>query len=250
MNIPIEALEKLKKLLRLSKSPNEHESALAMQRAQEIALRYAVDLASVSANDQKPSDRNIEQEKVSKKATRYRKMIIWILQNHFSVKIVYDGGSSARDIWYIGTKSDIEFAQWVYNFLDEEFPRLWKRYSVSTYVPDNERTTYFYGVYQGLNAKLDENKKKIVSERIAEIASENGVGAAQTTSNNYAIAVRDNKVAIDKAMKSFFPDLGKGVRSRITLRSNGTHSAGMSAGRSINLNRPISYSSGSAALRG
>ena len=177
-------------------------------------------------------------------------MIIWILQNHFNVKIVYDGGSSAEEIWYIGTKSDIEFAQWVYNFLDEEFPRLWKRYSTSTYVPDNERTTYFYGVYHGLNAKLEENKKKIVLERIAEIASENGAEAAQTTSNNYAVAVRDNKVAIDKAMKSFFPDLGKGSKSRIKLRSRDTISAGMSAGRSINLNRPLAYSSGSAALRG
>jgi hypothetical protein len=79
--------EKIKKLLRLSKSPHPGEAELALQRAFEIAAKYQIDIDSLDLDE--------ELSKVISDATRvgYRisltKRLAWqIINSFFNVQAV------------------------------------------------------------------------------------------------------------------------------------------------------------------
>ena len=218
MQTPQQVIEKLQKLLRLSESANRHEAELAMARAQEIAVKYKIELASVSKHDQ-PGE-SFERRDIERKATFQQKFIDWIVRKHFNISLVHAAGGKGRRVWYIGKPTDIAFAQYVYGFLDVEFPRLWSKHQRETGCGQGDRVTYFYGLYQGLDAKLTEAKKRAESE---------GLKGNADLANKYALAVVRDEEGLKRAIVSFFPSLGKGSRSRINVHSTGAFEAGRAA---------------------
>lgn len=55
MNDKTKIIDKIQKLLALSKSPNEHEAALAAEKAQELLATYNIDVSEVEAEEAKAS---------------------------------------------------------------------------------------------------------------------------------------------------------------------------------------------------
>jgi len=55
MNDKSKIIDKIQKLLALSKSPNEHEAALAADKAQELLATYNIDVSEVEAEEAKTS---------------------------------------------------------------------------------------------------------------------------------------------------------------------------------------------------
>lgn len=52
---------KIKKLLRLAKSDNEHEAMQAMANAAKLAARHSIDLADLADGEERPPDHIIHQ---------------------------------------------------------------------------------------------------------------------------------------------------------------------------------------------
>lgn len=238
MQTPQQVIEKLQKLLRLSESANRHEAELAMARAQEIAIKYKIELASVSAADQ-PAEA-FERESIERKATFQQKFVDWIVRKHFNIHLVHAAGQRSKRVWYIGKPTDIAFAKYVYDFLNAEFPRLWTKHQRDTRCGQGERITYFYGLYQGLDAKLTEARKRAESE---------GLNGNADLANRYALAVVRDEEGLKRAVGIYFPDLSKARASRINVQSSGTFQAGRAAGGNININRPIAGRAGMQSLR-
>lgn len=230
-----EVIQKLQKLLRLAGSANRNEAELAMQRAQEIAVKYKIELASVS-----PSERPVEEylrEGIQRNRSFQQRYIDWLLPKHFSVKIIHAAGTAGSQAWFIGKSTDIAFAKWVHEFLQAEFPRLWQKYQRETRCGQGARTDYFYGLYVGLDAKLTEARQRAEKENIQ---------AGSQLATSYQLAVVSDREALAKAVTGFFPRL-QHSKASISGKFASAITAGRQDGRNINISRPLGGRSATAA---
>jgi hypothetical protein len=234
-----EMVEKLRKLLRLAtdKAATQEEAESAMAKAQELALRYNISLAGID-HAERPAE-EYTQDRQSRRKTFQAKYVEWIVRKHFNVTMVYGAGG---ELFVIGKQTDIAFAKWVMEFLEGEFPRLWSAYQRAEGCGQGSRVNYFYGVYLGLDAKLTENKRRVEGEAIieAEMAGDKRIAA------NYQLALVNDKTALASAVIRFHPKLRYSGRAKVNMRNPDAIGAGQSAGRAININRPLGGGASSA----
>jgi hypothetical protein len=229
---PAEIIEKLRKLLRLAsdKAATQGEAEVAMQKAQELALRYKVELAGIS-HAERPAEEYTE-DRQSRRKTFQAKYVEWIVRKHFNVHMVLGANG---ELFIIGKPTDLEFAKWVMEFLEAEFPRLWTRYQRETQCGQGARVNYFYGVYCGLDAKLTENRERVEGEAIVEAQMNGDTRIAA----NYQLAVVNDKKALAEAVLKFHPNVRAGRAANLNLRHGNAIAAGKQAGREINIHRPL-----------
>jgi hypothetical protein len=225
MDTPKEIIEKLRKLLRLGESSNIHEAELAMQRAQELATKWKISLAELSEADQAPED-FVREDVRFQKRTFHQRFIDRIINKHFNVSVVFR--SSGLGVWYIGKPSDIAFARFVNDYLAGEFPHQYTLFRKTC--PDvAHRHTFFWGMYRGLDEKLTEARKATERREF--------VGRPDAESR-YQIVVINERDQRKLALAKFFPKLGKS-RQNVHMNNAASFHAGQTAGRNVNIARPI-----------
>jgi hypothetical protein len=114
-------IEKIQKLLRLSKSKNEHEAALAAARAQELLAKYNLDEADLT-------EREIPKEACTAKTETVKKPAGWVYILASSVAGAFDC-SYFHSSWYgtinfIGVDADHEIANFTFGYLYRTINRL------------------------------------------------------------------------------------------------------------------------------
>ena len=243
-----EVVEKIKKLIRLTSSdvPAERESALL--KARELCLKNELDISEIEAwGETKPAKESIDRTdlEMGNRMPISQKFISWLIQNHFNCKIIYCGRRySGRRIVLIGKKSDVEIAAFINEFLNREFMIRWHEERNKNNFRTEERNSFFWGVYNGLDQKLKQTKSKFTESYVSNIRTDKGEDAANQVSQNYALMKISDEKRIDEEVKRHFPKLA----SRGSYLSSGIHSQnamdrGCKVGRTINLNRPISSGS-------
>lgn len=159
-----ECLLKVEKLLALSHSSNEHEAALAIQKANELIGKYH--LSELGDNRQYRFGVGIIDRK-RKRIESYQRHICTILHDFFFVRIVlasrYDPlkGVSYKTIEILGTKENVTIAEYCYHFLENRLDSLWRlnrhRFKGSA---RTEKNSYYLGLLRGFYQKLEEQKQK------------------------------------------------------------------------------------------
>lgn len=110
----LEIIEKLRKLLRLARSSNANEAALAMQRALELATKHQVNISDIDPDAESARIRGDYIPTPSRLAREYVEALN-IAHRFFHVHItVISGGAKCL---VVGTELDIELAQYVVVFL-------------------------------------------------------------------------------------------------------------------------------------
>ena len=150
------ALRRVRKLLALGQSKEEHEAALAMQKAREISLKH--NLKSVGKCDDEcvmhvinTRSRRIKSEQLA---------ICGLLMTHFPVYAIlnsmYDAseGISHRVIELYGNLTDIKTAEYVYYYLLNQMQQHWR---VAKHT-EKCKSSYYRGLIAGFDAKLASNK--------------------------------------------------------------------------------------------
>ena len=242
-------LERIKKLLALSKSSNPHEADLAMAKAREIAIDAGIDLAMAAINmEQAPVKEAFTQGFVSqgKRKNVTQRAVTTILQHHFNVNILYSGSrSEGQSIIFIGRNSDVELAVYINGFLNEEFMRRWHRYREQSFqITTEERSAFIYGMQQGLSAKLDERKKQTEQNRFNLLDST----LADKVKNQYQLMVINEDEARSKAVAHYYPEVRKNYSSFKMSGSMDSTMAGFREGKSININNPLHGTESQLAL--
>jgi hypothetical protein len=157
-------LAKIEKLLALGRSANEHEAALAMEKANELLEKYHLhDLGA----DSEHRYASVVIDRKKKKILSYQRHICAILQEFFFVRIVlsqlYNAcrGDSFKTIEMFGTRENVAVAEYCYYFLENRLALLW---SVNKNrfkgVVQTEKTSYFLGLLRGFQHKLRDQKKE------------------------------------------------------------------------------------------
>lgn len=154
-------IDKLRKLLRLGTSSNQHEAELAMQKALEIAQAHGIELSNISV-EVNQSDIGEDSIQFGQRMPIVSEYVFSILQLFFNVKVIQTGNRLyGRQVILVGSQDHIYTAKYIYDFLADAMDRSWKSYySVRYGIGLAERKNYFLGFYNGLKHKLDEQKRQ------------------------------------------------------------------------------------------
>lgn len=228
-------LERVEKLLSLAQSSNEHESLLAMERVREIYAKHNLEKIKHSIFDDSMDSLFLTKKKKKTEPTEAK--ILSILNDHFRVKVIHTHLYDARTCQrykaaeILGRRENILMAEFVYHFLSQQCDTLWLMHKRLTRCQGTLRRSYQLGVLSGFDEKL--SKSEAVDERVAANAGLNHLEVK----------------ALQKIEKSQIADFVELRYPRLSKKSwggarvdSGTFASGQSAGRSLNLNRPITSS--------
>lgn len=214
-------LRKVKKLLSLSNSSNEHEAALAAARAHELLLKYNLTLEEAG---------HAEEDVVRISAgCSYKRPPAWLVELFVVVCQNFycspqRGGSG--EMLILGGKTDVEVAKFTFGYLSEEVKRLVKIFSkrylhlYRTYIND-----YALGVCFSITRAFDEMSR--VNESRAE-----------ATGSAIVPLLSAKKDAINKYLEKD-PDYDPKPKKRTgaDISSKAAFRAGLEDGKSIKVAR-------------
>jgi len=226
-------IDRIRKLLALAGSPNQHEAEIAMRKAHELMLRHNIEVAAARA------ERSYEVRHLgdpTRRGTRVESEIAALLSELFFVKVirvpVYVPRTGKSGLVYeiAGTHANVEMASHVWAFLLATAERLWAENRHDARVRSGrDRLVYQSGVIGGFRDKL-------LAER---------TGLKQT--GLVWLGDRD----LDRFYRARHPHM---TTRRHHVRINGAHAAGREAGRTVVLHKPVerggSAASGPRLLRG
>jgi Protein of unknown function (DUF2786) len=237
-------VNKIKGLLRLATSSNQHEAELAMQRAKALCVKNEIEMSTLDAfSDSKPKHEPITKDSIQlgKRLPTVQHNVARILRDYFNVRILYSGGRwGGRSVTFIGRKTDIELAQYLNSHLTNEFVRLWHKYYTENEVKGvtlKDKPGFVLGLEQGLSQKLDESQKHTEQESFTACP----VDKVEKIKACYAVACINLKKNIDDKVAEFYPHLRKATVSR-NIHNYNSIGAGRALGKTISVNRPLGYS--------
>jgi len=163
--------EKIKKLLALATSSNEHEAKLAAAKANKLLIKYNLTMQDVDFSEEK---RNYENKTfTAPKRSVEDKFIFVILNSHFFVDVVIGRGATyftksgnrrtEFKYHFVGEEVNVEIAKYVHNFLTMKFKDLFNEFKKGCDgKPD--RRAYYAGLQAGLNEQLSATRKEVTEE--------------------------------------------------------------------------------------
>ncbi len=177
-----EALDKIKKLLRMQRGGTEAEIETALSLAAELARKYGINIDSVDP-DHEPDQPIIHIDATTSARIGWEcKYASLVCQSFFNVTALitqncdadlatriynYRLGRRTSRTWrmrLIGTAWDTQIALYIYEFLISHMRRLWNAGPCSFRGARlRNRQAYLYGMYIGICSRLDEQKKRQVS---------------------------------------------------------------------------------------
>lgn len=239
-----EIIEKIQKLLALSKSPNEHEAILAANKAQELLLQYNLKYDDFDENKEKTTEKVFDQ---------YKQRVIW--KGELAKEIAVN---NFCDFWYdkryypvtygyvfVGKPHNIEVCQWLYDYLTETIQRLadeaWEKEASRYTHGKNWKNSFRMGCVHRLREKMEEQLKQNMEQGTTGTATSNGMPGLVVS----AIYEKEKQ-----AIELYKKELGlkfKKQQNRYNTNYDG-YQAGKDAADSIGLNKTVK--SGQYKLKG
>lgn len=235
---PRALLEKVRKLLALSESANEHEALLAMRKARELLDQYRLPL---------PGERSEYCSLVINLGRRsvasHHRAIASVLMDHFQVEVVlastYDAATceTRKCLDLIGRPGQVKVAEYIFHFLENRLVRLWE--NQRRLRPGGGRTggnSYRLGVLKGF-------REKLAGERTVEV----GRVAAKAASQAEFLPVRLADPERDRFLVCRYPRL-RSSRGRSFTVDHEHYQAGQKEGRRLELRAGLERSGAAAPL--
>lgn len=229
-------LDRVAKLLSLAQSTNEHEALLAMERVRELYAKH--NLAKLRQADSQDAMDSMFVTRKKKKTEPSEIKILAILNDHFRVRVIhthlYDAASCTRykAAEIMGRRENILMAEFVYHFLAQQCASLWAAHKKETKCAGNKRRSYQLGILAGFDHKL------LQTQKLDEVAS----SSLGITSTEFASLMKIDQSEITAFVGMRYPRLSSKSWGRGTL-DRASYESGQTAGRSLNLNKPIASGS-------
>ena len=243
-----EILYKIEKLMRLSKSDNEHEAELAMSRANKLMTEYQIDFGDLDIDDINKGRSTVEREiyEVKSKMT-----LIWINDLGRACAELYDGicvtntKLHGNRFTFVGFPDDIPLMKATFEHLLDS----WQAF-VKTDLKDakaeaecegwrfqpRDTMKFKHGHGQGYASSIRVRVSKLVRERNKAVQEQNSSG-----STSIVLVKRD---AVKEDIKSWTTN----VKQRQTAGDSSGRAAGAAAGQRVNLNGSLKGNAGTRCL--
>lgn len=216
---PDRILAKIRKLLSLADSNNEHESRLAIQKTRQLQAKYNLN-PGFQGHDNSPLYTNLLINLKRKRIECYHRAICSLLLDYFQVEIVitplYDARAltTYKHLDIMGTSTNVKIAGYLYHFLMNRLPLLWSAHQSENNGPIRGRNSYWLGVLNGFRAGLTDDRQ--VREKTPETAPAGKISSL--------VAINDPAIKVFVASR--YPRLKNGRR-----RTNRIDPARFEAGR-------------------
>ncbi len=212
-------LRRIRKLLALAQSPNEHEARLAAARAQRLMLEHNLEQGDAGVALPYLSR---QLGPVRRRFQAHEKMLAGLLGEHFFVVCIWmngfdvQRGMSGRYLEISGTSDNLDMASFVHGFLLETGERLWREHKRSQGIlGDAERRRFLAGVVYGFGEQLRGQARQNQEEGLIWLG--------------------------DPRLEDYYRTRHPRVRSRRgpTIRATEAWREGKAAGRDIVMHRPV-----------
>ena len=163
-------LSKISKLLRLAESSNQHESQLATIKANQLLLQHNLN-ALKNSQEEIVYVKQILQGK--KNCAKFR--AIYEILKYFFVSPVFNYGKQGFYLEVIGSRANVELADYVGNFLHHELEHLWQLAQQENPALKGivAKNSFMKGVEQGYVAKLQQTQDEITNNKSLMIIRHN-----------------------------------------------------------------------------
>lgn len=234
-------LEKVRKLLALAGSSNEHEALLAMERVRELYAKYNLENTKTNSGNKFV---HLVICNCKKQMQAWQLKTISILTEHFFVKVLtfrqYNAKTYERDfaIELIGSRENVLMAEYVYYFLQNHLDLLVKDVSKEKDKSFGriEKSSYRLGALDGFAEKL---KRSETENRISDTDNPK----SGLTLIGRAVAKFNEDEQLDEYLSDIYPRLRS--RKKTSQRVNDeAFRAGHQAGKGLTLNKPLTTQMG------
>ncbi len=155
-------IEKIKKLLALANSCNEHEAALAASHAQRLLAEHNLAMADIEAAH-KPDKAEKVETPVSKTLQKWMRHLSAGVSTAFDCQAIHHPATGKMT--FIGVGADVQVAAYTFAFLDRTLRKLctnYMKHHVSSAIASRHRElmrqSYYLGAVSTINTRLREQK--------------------------------------------------------------------------------------------
>lgn len=159
-NSPI--IEKIKKLLALANSSNEHEAALAAGHAQRLLSEHNLAMADIEAAH-RPDKADTVETAVSKSLPKWMRHLSAGVSTAFDCQAIHHPATGKMT--FIGVGADVQIAAYTFTYLDRTVRKLcgtYMKHHVCSGIPNRHRElmrhSYYLGAVSTITARLREQK--------------------------------------------------------------------------------------------
>ncbi len=159
-------LDRVRKLLSLAQSANEHEAQSAARVAQRLMLRHNIDQASADRADGYTSR---QLGRVTGRTSEAERLLATILQEHFFVDVIWvhafrpGDGRWGRVLEVCGRRENVALADYVHAYVSRTADRLWDEHKRAQGIRGNrDRRLFIAGVMTGFRDRLEAQRKEHV----------------------------------------------------------------------------------------
>ena len=227
-NNPI--IEKIRKLLALANSSNEHEAALAASHAQRLLSEHNLAMADIES-EQKPQSADKVEATVSKTLPKWVRHLSGGVCTAFDCQAIHH--PTLGKMTFIGVGADVQIAAYTFAYLDKTVRRLCAAF-MKSHVSDNVtnrhrelmRQSYYLGAVSTITGKLREQKVQTPTTPGALVPVKEGL--------------------IKKAMSDLGPI--RTLRSRRSYIDGHAYERGQQDGHQVGINKGVTGSKSSGAF--
>jgi hypothetical protein len=230
-------LEKVRKLLSLATSSNEHEALLAMNKVRELYAKYNLDEAEGS---RKQRFAHLVITHGKKRIEAHQSRTTSILVEHFFVQVIttkiFDAKSLEHHVGIeiVGTRENVMMAEYVYHFLIQQTDYLVSEIAKTKPLSRVQRKSYKLGALAGFSEKLRETERaKTIND---SLSPNTGPGLIRL-----ALAKFHRDTVLDRYLNNIYPRLSSN-RGSSQYVDGSAFSQGQSVGRTITLNKAVNSS--------
>lgn len=226
--------DRLRKLLALSQSSNQHEAAIAAARAAELMAEHQIEAAMLAEAEREP----IDQEVLETFGTRvtWKGMLANGISYSFGCRVYWSRGIDEGKRWtrlmIVGRKADADAARYTFHYLCNEVNRL----ATSAWDARHSDKTLFHTAREWKNG-FRVGAASTIAQRLRQ-ARDESLARARGRQDDEAprVAAALLRLERDEAeLDAFMARLGlRHSRSRITASGSGM-CAGTAAGHSVDI---------------
>lgn len=227
-------IKKVKKLMQLAESKNEHEASAAAAKANDLITRYNLNILDQNQKQQYISV-HLGTPQLRQAPGAYE--VTHILEKHYFVQIVWISSwvKEKEKMGHVaeatGTPSNIEIASYVHDYIHNYINTQWEAYKKSGRVQGNRKASFARGIAKGFMEKLLQQQKTTVQDYTQ-------------TSGKELVTLTDRN--LDKHVTDRYSGLQR--FSRKTSVDPSTYDAGKQAGQNLNISRGVHHKSGNKGL--
>ncbi|MCK5799566.1 MAG: DUF2786 domain-containing protein [Deltaproteobacteria bacterium] len=156
-------MRRIRGLLALSGSPNQHEAEAALARAQELALKHHIALSQTPDEARRYTHRLLDRPR--KRWPRYTWVVLSTCEELHDVRYIrWATPSGASVVELTGTPEDLDLAEYTYHYLLHSGDAAWQHYREARGLENNRAClTFLQELFVAFDEKLARQRQEILA---------------------------------------------------------------------------------------